>query len=667
MIDVYGKFEIRHLGALQQATKTSLSDVDSLWTRLSNDAWYAFAIYVQDATDVRVGGYWGKDELDSAFEACMRTIGILEQAVGQLNSSEVLCKILFDFQQRGSIVSSSVEVTILDEVNRLIGRAGQESPLGRLLFRVGTEVVAYLHGAENVSEIVEFTSKSIQAKRSFEVALSGGGMRAAAFSLGVLRYLQDADKLNHVRQISSVSGGSIANGFVANCISEFGHDKVVDFDLLAKRLAYKGLPLERMGRLISIIFAFAVLGLAAGGLFGILTFAGLINQATGLFALTMLTGFGVAYVALSYRSLRVLTTALLEIWFRAITSESETGDLSARDVRKLMLGRGSVSALGLTPRLLRDVSSPIVHVFSTTDLRHGEHVHLSPDWVLSGTYGASDPGDVTVDESVRASAAFPGALPPVQVDLERLSLSPSLTVGEKSLTLVDGGVRDNLGHVFQSKLSPSGGSASKFLTGYGAGSYWIVVDSSAPRGVADLTEGVLQKVPVLRRFAQVVSFPRVIGIMNQSNSEARAYALRALMDGSSDGCVVSIQDSPVDLCRAVIQDDLVVGELLNGRPAGAPHDPRAARAGDVLLALGLVDDSPEAFWAGCTNRNKSVTTTLDSLGAESVARLMRHGYVSMMSYGRIEMGWPVLPYAKWTREAFKIEVDVPVGLESDAA
>src|SRR5207244_11717558 len=101
---------------------------------------------------------------------------------------------------------------------------------------------------------------------------------------------------------------------------------------------------------------------------------------------------------------------------------------------------------GLHLRALRDIESPITHVFTATDLRHGEHFHLSQHWATSNAYGSTDPGDVRIDEAVRASAAFPGALPPVKIGLGRLRLPPDLTVGSRELQLVDGGVRDNLGH-----------------------------------------------------------------------------------------------------------------------------------------------------------------------------------------------------------------------------
>jgi len=47
------------------------------------------------------------------------------------------------------------------------------------------------------------------------VTLSGGGFRATLSGLGVLRFLADAELLRDVRWVSSVSGGSVANGLLA--------------------------------------------------------------------------------------------------------------------------------------------------------------------------------------------------------------------------------------------------------------------------------------------------------------------------------------------------------------------------------------------------------------------------------------------------------------------
>lgn len=50
------------------------------------------------------------------------------------------------------------------------------------------------------------------------VSLSGGGFRATLAALGALRFLADADLLADVRYVSSVSGGSVANGLLATAM-----------------------------------------------------------------------------------------------------------------------------------------------------------------------------------------------------------------------------------------------------------------------------------------------------------------------------------------------------------------------------------------------------------------------------------------------------------------
>ena len=51
--------------------------------------------------------------------------------------------------------------------------------------------------------------------RNIAISLSGGGYRPSLFGLGALLYLVDAGKNREVTSISSVSGGLITNGYVA--------------------------------------------------------------------------------------------------------------------------------------------------------------------------------------------------------------------------------------------------------------------------------------------------------------------------------------------------------------------------------------------------------------------------------------------------------------------
>jgi len=48
------------------------------------------------------------------------------------------------------------------------------------------------------------------------LALSGGGVRALVFHLGVLKRLAQENLLEEITQISSVSGGSLGTGLIYN-------------------------------------------------------------------------------------------------------------------------------------------------------------------------------------------------------------------------------------------------------------------------------------------------------------------------------------------------------------------------------------------------------------------------------------------------------------------
>ncbi|MDO9176330.1 MAG: hypothetical protein Q7V62_16100, partial [Actinomycetota bacterium] len=75
------------------------------------------------------------------------------------------------------------------------------------------------------------------------VCLSGGGHRASLFGLGALMYLIDADKGPDIAAVSSVSGGSLTNGWVAlqTDLTTVRPDEFTELaSTLATRIARKG-------------------------------------------------------------------------------------------------------------------------------------------------------------------------------------------------------------------------------------------------------------------------------------------------------------------------------------------------------------------------------------------------------------------------------------------
>lgn len=57
--------------------------------------------------------------------------------------------------------------------------------------------------------------RSPESGPAIGLTFSGGGFRATFAALGIIRYLADAQLLGNVRYVSSVSGGSVANGVLA--------------------------------------------------------------------------------------------------------------------------------------------------------------------------------------------------------------------------------------------------------------------------------------------------------------------------------------------------------------------------------------------------------------------------------------------------------------------
>lgn len=87
------------------------------------------------------------------------------------------------------------------------------------------------------------------------LALSGGGFRAAAFHLGVLRALRRADRLDDVAVVSAVSGGALlAAAWVAAGRSDFGAFEARMRGFLAhdlkRRVALAALRPDRLARLL---------------------------------------------------------------------------------------------------------------------------------------------------------------------------------------------------------------------------------------------------------------------------------------------------------------------------------------------------------------------------------------------------------------------------------
>jgi hypothetical protein len=311
-----------------------------------------------------------------------------------------------------------------------------------------------------------------------------------------------------VKNISSVSGGSITNAFVA-CECDFS--KPVDFSAfvkvvspLARKIAFSGL-LQRWqswawGILVGIVvlalavcllvLAYAFVGswLVVRGSLGppeLVSYSPLVLAVVFILLLVLpllfffpsllsgnwmeailpqwmqswVWGIAVANVAL-LGALALLVFAFFESWGAVLVSNSPW-----------VLAAALVPLLGL-PLILKfrswpidrwmetilspgvtfgDLSQrPVDHVFCATDLSYGEPLFFSTaegGRLFSLLFGRADVPCVPIVRAVRASAAFPPAIPPISIDVAKWVSGWDLQTleGRTRLWLTDGGAFNNFG------------------------------------------------------------------------------------------------------------------------------------------------------------------------------------------------------------------------------
>ena len=274
------------------------------------------------------------------------------------------------------------------------------------------------------------------------LALSGGGFRAVAYHLGVLRALHDRGVLGHVDVVSSVSGGSI----------------------IAAMWAYSDEPFE--------VFDRRVVGLLKSGLaLRIAQRAFLSMRAPQAAAATVVAGSG-----------KITVTGL-----------SLVANLGRRVVRRprkpapkppfrRFVNRTTALQDVLEARLFGDTRMSgtrrdVAVVINACELRGGNAFRFGSTESGSSRFGRLTANDVLVARAVAASAAYPVAFPASDTS-ESFTAFDGTEHAERVL-LTDGGVYDNLGIT---ALDP--GRSSRYSTNVHRVDY--VVSADAGQGVLDV-------------------------------------------------------------------------------------------------------------------------------------------------------------------------------------
>ena len=271
---------------------------------------------------------------------------------------------------------------------------------------------------------------------SIGVALAGGGHRASAWALGSLLALVDSGAARRVASIASVSGGSITNGYVA------------------AQCEYREQGADFEGQVVRPL----AMALAGSGTVFAHGEAGMVKVALFDFA-----KFSVAVLILLGATLGVLVPACILGWawrgyiVQALVFEVVAAGLGIAGLATAIFRRGAAARKGYdvfySRKLLAALDRSTEHVFCATDLQCAEHVYFSQRFVYAYRFGVGRPGRLPLGDAVAASAAFPGAFPPLSLSTSCFALEHGADRPRERLVLQDGGVYDNMGDQWFSGLA----------------------------------------------------------------------------------------------------------------------------------------------------------------------------------------------------------------------
>jgi predicted acylesterase/phospholipase RssA len=435
-------------------------------------------------------------------------------------------------------------------------------------------------------------------RRKLAVALSGGGHRACLFALGVLLYLVDAGRNKDVTSIASVSGGSLANGAVAQSLDFTSTDRE-QLEAVVTRLADR---ITRRGTLFGSPLAVAYV------------------TVLGVVALATLFGPWLLPLSFGLQIITFILALLVLAWLAGLR-----GRVCARAFATTLF-----SSEGCPDRL-DSICDGLDHVFCATNLQGGGHVYFTQRLVSSSAFGTGVPGDIALSTVVQASAAFPGAFPISWQPTARHKFTKpreAKAAGARKMALVDGGVYANMADQWVHRydnVKPE--IANK--PGYRNATEMVVVSSSA-----GLTWNPLRRLrlPVV---GELLSLLRDKDILYNNGNSLRRQGLvsqfkLAERDGEGlRGALVHITQSPFKVPNELEWVDTDKG--------------KRARATIAALGGGAAGKVIEDQWEAIAAENASVPTTLLRLKPAVASCLLRHAYVLAMANLHVHLDYPLLP------------------------
>ena len=473
------------------------------------------------------------------------------------------------------------------------------------------DTVAPLTAQELESKVSAHPVAPTAESAALGLALSGGGVRAALFSLGVVIGLIETQCYKRVRCIASVSGGSILNAALAHSGKAGGYSTVKEFEPLASQLASR---LASQG-----VFAFDVRSVVSGLWF----FARVIGRAAlpVLFTFAILADqlreqwqFNVADIDYSLvpwplvgwiTAISVLLSFLISRGlFQEAKYSSVLGAVDGSSGRLYVHNWGEIS---------EGKPGKVMHVLVATDLLSGEPMYFSSRFVHCRPYGWSTPEKILTAEALYSSAAFPAVMPPKKLRLSKLNFQNGEMPGPlpRIVRLADGGVYNNLGTDWFDVLAEQSRKSRPLLWPFGEleiespaieTSNIIVVNASAPS----------------RRVRRLPPFPlslsRIMSVLYDNTVRPRVRSMQ-----SENRPLIDIDNSPIELAKRLAQLDGDAG----------------VRAKALAMKLeGMTDQ----FWADFKSDAAGTKTKLSGAGRRTGARLMLHGYLLSLVLLHVRFG-----------------------------
>lgn len=425
------------------------------------------------------------------------------------------------------------------------------------------------------------------------VALSGGGLRASLFSLGVLIGLVDCGMNRQVTQMASVSGGSITSAAVAQ-VCDYSKESPQSFATvsraLAKALCNQGAfflswsALREMARSIvpTVLKALPAFVVPVAFIAGII---GSLNQRWDLHP----GQWPWVWIALGVAVLLLFGLAQRRGWFQEAMYSATLAQMwdSTRRRRKL-------------PEL---AASATTHVFIATDLVSGQPVYFARNFVACPAFGWGTSDDIAIASAVHASAAFPVLFPPRRMRRKKFRFEDGAAPPPypRLLKLSDGGVHNNLGTDWFRVLAAPGTDPRVRFGGQIESSQLTQVTRQVVVN-AGAASGGLHRVP----WFNVVR--RTMSILYDNTVQPRLDALR--QPGHEGAVVIDIAESPYHLARRY-------SETLSSDARDRAETMRATLA-----------ERDERYWLAFARQTSEAPTTLSRMGLESGARMVMHGYLS---------------------------------------